>query len=166
MFERTNRATPVLAALLLAGTAMLAAPLSALAQSASTATPAAPTAPAGPAAAEKAARKPIDKTEARIEEMHAKLRITPEQNSQWKAFVDAERDSAREMSELIEKRASSSKAMTAIDDFKSYEAIAEAHASGLGKVVPAFEKLYSSLSDEQKKTADVMFRAGGEGKSS
>jgi hypothetical protein len=53
-----------------------------------------------------------------------------------------------------------------VDDFKNYEHIVEAHVDGLKKVVPAFEKLYDSLSDQQKKMADSMFRGAAGRKAS
>jgi len=120
--------------------------------------------PTHPTTAEQAAQKPIDRTEDRLREMHAKLKITAEQDPQWENFVKAERDSAKDMSDLIAKRESSVKTMNAIDDFKNYAAITEAHEEGLKKIIPAFEKLYGSLSDEQKKIADDMFKGVGEGK--
>jgi len=39
--------------------------------------------------------------------------------------------------------------MTAVDNLQSYSAIVEAHAEGLKKFVPAFEALYTSMSDTQ-----------------
>jgi hypothetical protein len=47
--------------------------------------------------------------------------------------------------------------MTAVDNLKTYEAIADAHAEGLQKLVPAFETLYASMSEAQKKNADEVF---------
>ena len=51
------------------------------------------------------------------------------------------------------------KTMTAVDNLQSYSAIVEAHAEGLKKFVPAFEALYASMSDAQKKNADTIFRS-------
>ena len=48
--------------------------------------------------------------------------------------------------------------MNAVDDLHSYEAIADAHAAGVKKLMTAFETLYASLSDAQKKNADAVFR--------
>ncbi|HLG89251.1 MAG TPA: Spy/CpxP family protein refolding chaperone [Alphaproteobacteria bacterium] len=107
------------------------------------------------------AQRPVDRTEARIAELRAKLHVTTQQGPQWDAFVGAERDSAKEMSELIERRERDAKGMNAVDDFRSYGKIAEAHADGLKKIIPAFEALYDSLSDDQKKAADTMFRNPG-----
>ncbi len=110
-----------------------------------------------PAATKADAQKPVDKAEARIEQMHAKLHITAAQQSQWDGFVKAERDSAEEMSTLIAERDKNLQSMNAIDDFNSYKKIAETHVDGLKKVVPAFKALYDSLSDDQKKMADSLF---------
>jgi protein CpxP len=95
--------------------------------------------------------------------MRTKLKITPAQDPQWQDFIKAERDGAQDMSELIEKRKQSSKAMNAVENFKNYAAITEAHEDSLKKVVPAFERLYSSLTDEQKKAADTMFKDADDG---
>jgi hypothetical protein len=48
--------------------------------------------------------------------------------------------------------------MDAVDGVKSYGAVIEAHEAGMKKFIPAFETLYNSMSDEQKKTADALFR--------
>jgi hypothetical protein len=48
--------------------------------------------------------------------------------------------------------------MTAVDDLKTYSAIAEAHANGIKTLIPVFEALYVSMSDTQKKEADILFR--------
>ena len=48
--------------------------------------------------------------------------------------------------------------MTAVDNMQSYAQIEQQRAQDVQKLVPAFQTLYSSLSDQQKKTADEMFR--------
>ena len=58
-------------------------------------------------------------------------------------------------------RADKAKTMTAVDDLKSYAEIADAHADGLKKFVPAFEALYASMSDAQKANANTLFRGHG-----
>ena len=47
--------------------------------------------------------------------------------------------------------------MNAVDNLKSYEQITDAHAEGLKKIMPDFEKLYNQMSPAQKKTADSVF---------
>jgi len=43
--------------------------------------------------------------------------------------------------------------MTAIEHIKSYAAITDAQAAGIHKFLPAFQALYDTMSDAQKKTA-------------
>jgi hypothetical protein len=61
------------------------------------------------------------------------------------------------MADLIQSRVQNAKTMTAVDDLRAYQGIADAHAEGLKKLIPAFEALYASMSDEQKKNADAVF---------
>ncbi|MGO9787883.1 MAG: Spy/CpxP family protein refolding chaperone [Stellaceae bacterium] len=118
------------------------------------ATPAPPNAP--PPSMSKTA--PADRIEARIKSLHEQLQITPAQESQWAAVAQAMRDSANQMQTLIQQRTQGVKTMTAVDDLHSYQAIAQAHLEGLNKLVPAFETLYASMSDAQKKNADGVFQ--------
>ena len=96
--------------------------------------------------------------EARIKSLHDALHITAAQEPQWQVVADVMRDNAETTGALIEQRAAKTKTMTAIDDLHAYEAIADAHAAGVKKLAAAFETLYASLSDAQKKDADAAFR--------
>ncbi|HUO44678.1 MAG TPA: Spy/CpxP family protein refolding chaperone [Burkholderiales bacterium] len=98
-----------------------------------------------------------DRAEIRIKDLHSKLKITPEQETQWETVAQAMRDNAAKMEDLAEQRSANTGSMTAVDDLKSYQAIAETHAEGLKSLVPAFETLYNTMSDDQKKTADALF---------
>jgi protein CpxP len=112
-----------------------------------------------------AAQKPIDRADDRIKQLHDELKITPDQESKFDKLADVMRDNAKEMSAAVEKRSAAEKTTTALDDLKAYQTIAQAHADGLKNLVPAFETLYSALSDPQKKEADELFIHGpGEGK--
>lgn len=113
----------------------------------------------GPVIAAKASAQ--DRVEARITNMHAKLKITPAQEDQWAQVAQVMRDNANTIEPLIKDRVKNAKTMTAIDDLKSYAAITDAHADGIKKFTPVFETLYESMSDTQKKEADAMFRHGG-----
>ncbi len=94
--------------------------------------------------------------EERIKTLHAKLKITPDQESQWNDVAQAMRDNESQMSSLIQERHSETN-KTAIDDMDSYGQIAQAHADGIKKVEAAFKPLYDSMSDAQKKNADNVF---------
>jgi periplasmic protein CpxP/Spy len=99
-----------------------------------------------------------DPIEARIRELHSRLHITAAQQSQWDKLVQVMRDNAKAMDDLQKQRARDAKDMTAVDAVKSYQAVIEAHEAGMAKFVPAFQALYDSMSDSQKKIADAMFR--------
>ena len=96
--------------------------------------------------------------EKRIKELHSKLHITAAQQTQWDNLVQVMRDNATAMMDLQKQRASDVGSMSAVDAVKSYAAVIQAHEAGMNKFVPAFEALYNSMSDQQKKIADAMFR--------
>ena len=99
----------------------------------------------------------VDRVESRITSLHAQLKITDAQEPQWNAFAQVMRDNAKTIDALVQARVQNAKSMTAIDDLRAYQGIADAHAEGLKKLIPAFEALYASMSDEQKKNADAVF---------
>jgi periplasmic protein CpxP/Spy len=151
-------AAAVIGAALLAGSAAAAtADHSSTPQLLAQATPAAPApAPAPGATPHKARRTPTDRVELRIKQLHSELKITPEQEPQFDAVAQAMRDDAKGMEDAIAQRREA-KSMTAVDDLKAYQAIADAHAQGLQKLIPAFQALYDTMSPEQKKNADAVF---------
>jgi len=113
----------------------------------------------GKAAVGKASK--ADRTETRIKELHTKLKITPAQEELWNNVAQAMRDDAKTMEVLIKARSEKVSTMTAVDDLKSYSEIAEAHVNYLKKFIPIFEPLYASMSDAQKKNADILFHPQG-----
>lgn len=151
---------------LLAG-AMLAAPLHMATAAAPEQLAQASTAPATPAEPSQSqpqakpksrhSHSPTERVEARIKSLHERLKITPAQETQWNAFAQVMRDNAQHMQSLIEKRRQNSGTMNAVDDLRSYQEVADAHAQGLEKLIPAFQALYDTMSPEQKKNADAVF---------
>ena len=61
-------------------------------------------------------------------------------------------------------RAESTKTMNAVEHMKFHSQITEAHLDQLKKFIPPFEAFYASMSDEQKKSTDTIFRTGKYGK--
>ncbi len=118
--------------------------------------PSAAPAPEPSATPAKKRRTPTDRVELRIKELHSELKITPEQQPQFDAVAQAMRDDAKAMEDAIAQRREA-KSMTAVDDLKAYQAIADAHSQGLQKLIPAFQALYDTMSPEQKKNADAVF---------
>ncbi len=100
------------------------------------------------------------RVEMRINNLHAKLRITPQEEDQWAQVAGVMRDNAKTMDALNSERAANANTMTAVDDLKSYGEITDAHADEIKKFAAAFEPLYASMSDAQKADADEIFRHG------
>ena len=126
----------------------------------------APLADATPAAAKKASRAADmdaddDSAEARIKYLHDKFEITSAQEDTWNKVAAVMRENAEKVTKLVKDRSEKAKTMTAVDDLKSYAEIAGAHEDGAKKLTPAFEALYDSMSDAQKKVADKEFREHG-----
>ena len=107
----------------------------------------------------------IDRTEARIKDLHATLKITPDQEDLWNKVTQVMRDDAKKMDALNQARFEKAKDMTAVEDLKSYSEVAQAHADGLKNFITVFEALYAGMSDDQKKAADTLFRHGSQRKS-
>ena len=99
-----------------------------------------------------------DRVEARIKELHTKLKITPAQEELWNNVTQVMRDNAKTMETLARARSKEAGTMTAVDHLKSYGELVEAHAAGIKNFTQAFEPLYASMSDAQKKNADALFR--------
>ncbi|MFH0789804.1 MAG: Spy/CpxP family protein refolding chaperone [Pseudomonadota bacterium] len=108
----------------------------------------------------------VDRTEARITDLHARLKITPAQEDLWNKVTEVMRDNAKAMDTLNQARYEKAKTMTAVEDLKSYSEVVQAHADGLKNFVPVFEELYASMSDDQKKYSDMLFHQGGHHKKS
>ena len=145
MLHLPSRIGSIVTAAVMLGAVLFMLPSAAPAQ---TAPPAAPAAKAMPAP---------DRVEARIKSLHQQLGITAAQEPQWQAVADVMRDNAKTTGALIGQREANAKTMTAIDDLNAYAAIADAHAAGIKKLIPAFSALYATMSDAQKKNADAVF---------
>ncbi len=96
--------------------------------------------------------------ERRIADLHSKLHITDAQKSSWDQFAQVMRDNARNMDQTFEQRSKRVDDMTAIENMQSYAQVAEEHAQDVQKLVGAFQTLYESMTPDQKRTADQLFR--------
>jgi protein CpxP len=95
--------------------------------------------------------------EDRIKHLHDTLKITPDQEQQWQAVADAMRADEKDMKGVIADRRQHRDEMSAVDDLRNYQKVAETHVQGLQRLIPAFQTLYDSMSPEQKKNADTVF---------
>lgn len=136
------------AAMLAGGILLAAAPYAWAQQTASEAGPA-PT-----KAVQQKAMDRADRVDARILSLHDKLHITPAQGPAWNDFAQVMRDNAKEMKALLDQRAQQLKTMTAVTELQSHAQMADVHAAEMRKLVTAFETLYNTMPEDQKKIAD------------
>ncbi|MBI5591321.1 MAG: Spy/CpxP family protein refolding chaperone [Deltaproteobacteria bacterium] len=105
-----------------------------------------------------------DHTEARIKQLHGALKITETQEELWGNLTQVMRENAKDMDALTKDRAENTKTTNAVEHMKLHSQITEVHLDQLKKFIPPFEALYASMSDNQKKNADTIFRTGKYGK--
>jgi periplasmic protein CpxP/Spy len=151
-----------------AALATLTVPAVGRAQSPSPAAPISPapqTAPsqaAAPSASQPAPPPLSAATRAAVDERIAKLQselgITAAQMPLWSAFAQAMRDNAAATDALFAQRAAAVATMSAVANMHSYALIARTYADNTEHLATAFDSLYASLSDVQKRAADTLFR--------
>jgi LTXXQ motif family protein len=113
-----------------------------------------PKAPAG----ESSVPNHQDLIDKRIRELHDQLSITDQQSQQWNGFTQTMRDNARNIGKAFRDRAKKLPSLNADQAMRSYAALAQLHADNMQRLAVAFSALYATLSDEQKKMADSLYR--------
>jgi periplasmic protein CpxP/Spy len=104
------------------------------------------------------AEQKADTVEQRITQLHADLKITPDQEAKWNGVAQAMRENAANMEKLVaQKRQQAPQNMSAVDDLKTYQEFAQQHVDGLKNLTSAFSSLYDAMTDPQKKNADQVF---------
>lgn len=103
------------------------------------------------------AKHAADRSEARIKELHDKLQITAAQETLWGNVAQTMRENGATIRASVTDRSTRLKTMTAIDDLKSFQVIADQQSNGLKQLIPAFEALYASMTPAQQKRADHVF---------
>ena len=106
----------------------------------------------------------VDYTEARIKQLQGALKITEAQQPLWNNLTQVMRENAKDMDAITKETAENTKTMNAVEHMKLHSRITDAHLDQLKKFIPPFEALYDSMSDEQKKITDTIFRTGKHGK--
>ncbi len=101
---------------------------------------------------------PADAVENRIKELHQQLKITAEQETPWTAVAQVMRDDVKAVDAVATERQKDLPTMSALDNLKSFQRLAQTHADGLTRLADAFAQLYATMSDEQRKNADAVFR--------
>jgi uncharacterized protein with von Willebrand factor type A (vWA) domain len=110
----------------------------------------------------------VDYTEAQIKQLQGALNITEAQEELWNNLTKVMRENAKDMDNLTEtlakERAERTKPMNAVEHMKFHSQTTKAHLDQMEKLIPPFEAFYASMSDEQKKITDTVFRTGKHGK--
>jgi phage protein D len=111
----------------------------------------------------------VEYTEAQIKQLQGALNITEAQKDLWNNLTQAMRENAKEMDAFSDarakERAESTKTMNAVERLKFHSQITKTQLDQLEKLIPPFEALYSSMSDQQKNITDMVFQTGRHGKS-
>jgi hypothetical protein len=102
----------------------------------------------------------VEHAEAQIKQLQDELNFTEAQQVLWNNVTQVMRENAKEMDALTKDRAESAKNMNAVEHLKFHSQITEARLNQMKKFLPPFEALYASMSDEQKKSTDTIFRTG------
>ena len=106
----------------------------------------------------------VDYTEAQIKQLQGSLNLTESQEVLWSDLTLVMRENAKEMDARSKERAENIKEMNAVERMKFHSQTTEAHLEQMKKLLPPFEALYNSMSDDQKKITDTTFRTGKYGK--
>ncbi len=101
---------------------------------------------------------PADAVDRRIADLHRRLHITADQEAQWAGVAQVMRDDAQAVEAVAKERQQALASMSAVDNLRSFQKVAQTHADGLNKLADAFAALYATMSDDQKKNADAVFR--------
>ena len=98
------------------------------------------------------------KVEQHIRQLHNQLGITAAEEPQWKLFAQVMRDNAGQMQQAFAARAANVATMTAAENMQSYSQLAQVHSANMQKLASAFQSLYNTFPDAQKKDTDTIFR--------
>jgi protein CpxP len=94
----------------------------------------------------------------RIRQLHQALHITPAQEPDFRAFVDAMRSNEATMRAVIQQRPASANT-NAVESLRFEQRFFSAQAAGLQRLIGPFARLYAALSPAQKATANRIFLA-------
>lgn len=108
-------------------------------------------------------------TETQIKQLEGALKIADAQKELWNNVTQVMRENAKEMEAFADsraqERAENTKRMNAVERMKFHSKITKAQLDQLEKLLPPFEALYASMSEQQKNITDILFETGRRGKS-
>ncbi len=110
-----------------------------------------------PAGQKPAAARPAgDPVEAQLGDIKKRLNITAAQQPQFEQFASVVKQNAKAMEALMQTAAQGAE-KGAVEGLRTAATFAQTEADNLKRLLPALESLYTSLTDQQKRTADQLF---------
>jgi hypothetical protein len=106
----------------------------------------------------------VEHTEARIKMLQDALKITDSQTAAWNTLTQVMRENAKVMDALTKDRGEKTASLNSVERLKFHSQISEIQLDQLKKLIPPFEALYVSMSDEQKASTDAIMQTGKHGK--
>lgn len=100
--------------------------------------------------------QPLDRLDGRLAFLHAELRIAQQQMPAWDAFAAALRSARDHLAEARAALQDGEKATDPLGRLEAYERHSAARLKALHDSRIAFARLYGTLDDEQKRTADEL----------
>ncbi len=98
----------------------------------------------------------------RLSQLYQQLRINPAEQGAWGQFAQVWMQNAEQLDRSFQQRFAQLGAMNAVQNMQSYAQIEMQQAQDMQRLIPAFQQLYATLSPDQQRTADEMFRESGE----
>ncbi|PKN85052.1 MAG: hypothetical protein CVU51_09425 [Deltaproteobacteria bacterium HGW-Deltaproteobacteria-1] len=128
-------------------------------------------APASKKASAMVRKTAVEYTESQIKQLESALKFTDSQKVLWNDVTRVMRENAKETDARHEARAKAraervEKNMhrSAVERIKVHTENTEAYLAQMKKLLPPFEALYNSMSDQQKTITDLLFETGKYGK--
>lgn len=98
----------------------------------------------------------------RMAMLKQELQITPAEEPAWDRFSQLSVQNAAQLDQMFRQRAQQVPSMNAVQNLQTFADLQLRQARNFQQVVPAFQRLYSQLSPQQRQAADEAFRSMGE----
>jgi hypothetical protein len=106
----------------------------------------------------------VQRGEKRLERLHSALKITPEQESLWRAFADKTRAEMGKGMAMRDANREAAAKLTAPERMDKMQSTMKERLAAMETVNDSFKQLYAGLSEQQKSVADTHFSRMGPGR--
>lgn len=103
-------------------------------------------------------RAGVVKLEKRIAALRDQLAITGAQRKPWRDFAAVMRTNEAQLYSAVARRAGRIRTGNALENLRLYGLVAAVHAANVQRLLGAFQPLYDTLSERQRKIADTILR--------